>query len=144
MYVCRCVNVVTCLMPIDGFGLIIRFIARICNSGLQLTVALSLIRTRYSSLQHALRLLSLLCLHWTLPGNGSSASVFSGLRLRWQKDPLLCYCLRTAACLDSTIIALSKSVTICMCFYICIYVAYIIQSHDLRDLVKGEFHTPKQ
>jgi hypothetical protein len=36
-------------------------------------MALSLIHTLYSSLWQALRLLSLPCLHWALPGNGSSA-----------------------------------------------------------------------
>jgi hypothetical protein len=40
------------------------------RSYLQLSIALSLIHTLYNSLQHALCLLSLLCLHQSLPGSG--------------------------------------------------------------------------
>jgi hypothetical protein len=41
------------------------------RSPLQVTIALSLIQTLCSSLQHVLSLLSLLCLHQSLPGDGS-------------------------------------------------------------------------
>jgi hypothetical protein len=53
------------------------------NSWLQLIIVLTLIHTRYSSLQHALSILTLLCLYWALPGSSSSASVFSGFCPPW-------------------------------------------------------------
>jgi hypothetical protein len=58
------------------------------NSYLQLITALALIHTLYNSLQHALSLLSLRCLHRLSPGNtpnavDSSASLFQGSGPRW-------------------------------------------------------------
>jgi hypothetical protein len=47
---------------------------------LQVTIALSLIHTIYNSLQHALSLFSLLCLH-QLPGNGFQRRSFLSFRV---------------------------------------------------------------
>jgi hypothetical protein len=43
---------------------------------LQVTIALSLIHTLYNSLQHILSILSLLCLHQSLPDNGFQRHMF--------------------------------------------------------------------
>jgi hypothetical protein len=47
------------------------------------TISLSLIHTYYSSLQHALSLLNLLCVHRLSPGNGSQRRRFLGFRPCW-------------------------------------------------------------
>jgi hypothetical protein len=61
-----------------GFGLVSEIIEHL-QIELQVTIALSLIHTLCSSLQHILRLFNLLCLYQLLPGDGSSDSMLTFL-----------------------------------------------------------------
>jgi hypothetical protein len=93
---CACMlYIVTILSEYMGFGMVILFIELLQNVTTSNYSDIANSYILYNSLQHALRLFSLLCLHQSLSGNGFQRRTFP---LLWvpELSPCLSYQLLTA------------------------------------------------
>jgi hypothetical protein len=113
------------LVTIDGvwFGNFIYW--NLTDPWLQIIITLSLIHTVCSSLQHVLSLLSLLCLHQSLPGDGFQECLLlpCSCSYRLATVPQLTHCSKCPANSISAPTA-QKTPFLCCCIHCCIRVCW--------------------